>query len=199
MTDHIVVDVEIKKTIEETPGGWDATDLLGVSCAVVYEYRKDRFRVFGDSQEDLVALRVRLMDADRISGFNTWRFDIPVIFGISRTHWDDANHEGAQRLKTSLRGKSNDLLRRIWEGLELNPDEFTSQHKGWSLNNVAGGTLGTRKIGYGGDAPKWYQAGDWGRLVNYCIDDVAIEKQLTDFVDRYEYVVHGETRKVVHL
>lgn len=26
MIDHVVVDVEIQRTIEETPGGWDATD-----------------------------------------------------------------------------------------------------------------------------------------------------------------------------
>jgi hypothetical protein len=28
MLDHVVVDVEIARTIEEIPGGWDATDRL---------------------------------------------------------------------------------------------------------------------------------------------------------------------------
>ena len=38
MIDHVVVDVEIQKTIEETPGGWDATDKLGVAVAFVDRY-----------------------------------------------------------------------------------------------------------------------------------------------------------------
>lgn len=196
--DHVVVDVEIKRTIEETPGGWDATDKLGVSCAVVYEYQADRFRVYGDSDAELKNLQDRLAQADRISGFNTWRFDLPVILGLSRCQWDNADPNTAV-LKEMLRPKSNDLLRRIWESLELDPDVFTDRHRGWSLNNVASGTLRTTKIGYGGDAPRWYQAGDWGRLVNYCVDDVAIERALTDFVDRFGYVVHGQTGEVVTL
>jgi hypothetical protein len=36
--DHVVVDVEIAHTIEETPGGWDATDKLGVAVACVWDY-----------------------------------------------------------------------------------------------------------------------------------------------------------------
>ncbi len=82
MQDHIVVDVEIKKTIEETPGGWDSTDKLGVAVAVVYEFQTDRFRIFGDTAAELESLRARLLKADRISGFNIWKFDFPVIFGL---------------------------------------------------------------------------------------------------------------------
>ena len=52
--DHVVVDVEIAKTIEEV-GGWDHTDKMGVSCAVVYEYEGDRYRVYGPTAEDLRA------------------------------------------------------------------------------------------------------------------------------------------------
>ena len=52
--DHIVVDVEIAKTIEEV-GGWDHTELMGVSCAVVYEYTGDRFRVYGRAGEPCTA------------------------------------------------------------------------------------------------------------------------------------------------
>ena len=54
--DHIVVDVEIQRTIEETPGGWDATDRLGVAVACVWEYRTARMRVYGP--DDLAALRI---------------------------------------------------------------------------------------------------------------------------------------------
>jgi len=78
--DHVVVDVEIEKTIEELPNGWDDTHLMGVACAVVYEYQTSRFRIYGPA--DVKALQTRLLSADRISGYNIWRFDFPVIWGL---------------------------------------------------------------------------------------------------------------------
>ena len=189
MQDHIVIDVEIQKTIEETPGGWDATDKLGVAVAVVYEFKTDRFRIYGHTEEELIALRARLMEADRISGFNIWKFDFPVIFGIP----------GRQRVE-ELRGKTNDILRRIWVGLGLNPDQFSSAHKGWGLDAVSRGTLAAPgKIANGAQAPIWFQQGKWGPLVNYCVDDVTLERDLAVFVDRYGYVVNGDTGRVVRL
>lgn len=184
--DHVVVDVEIQKTIEETPGGWDATDKLGVACAVVYEYRADRFRIYGP--DDVKALQERLLAADRVSTYNGWKFDFPVIWALP----------GRARVE-ALRAKSNDLLRRIWSAQGLDPDQFTDAHKGWSLDLVAQGTLGAKKIGFGGDAPKWFQAGQHARLINYCVDDVALERSLTNFIDRYGFVVNGKTGRVVRI
>jgi DEAD/DEAH box helicase domain-containing protein len=189
MQDHIVVDVEIQKTIQETPGGWDATDKLGVSVAVVYEYLTDRFRVYGHLPEELDALRERLRKADRISGFNIWKFDFPVIFGLP----------GRERVE-ELRDKTNDILIRIWKALKLNPDEFSKLHGGWGLDVVARGTLkAPGKIANGAQAPIWYQQGKWGPLVNYCVDDVTLERDLTSFVDKYGFVVNGNTGQVLRL
>ena len=186
--DHVVIDVEIQRTIEETPGGWDATDRLGVSTAVIYEFASDRFRVYGHTAEELGELRARLLEADRISGFNIWKFDFPVIFGLP----------GRERV-SELLPKTNDILRRIWLGLKLNPDEFTSAHKGWGLDTVSRATLrAPGKIANGALAPKWFQSGEWGRLVNYCVDDVTLERDLTIFCDRYGYVMN-ETGRVVQL
>lgn len=186
MTDHVVVDVEIQKTIEETPGGWDATDKLGVACAVVYEFTTDRFRVYGP--EDVPALRERLLKADRVTGYNVEKFDFPVIWGLP----------GRERVH-ELKPKTNDLLLRIWRSLGLSDDTFSDAHKGWGLDVVAKGTLGAGKIGYGGDAPKWFQAGQWGKLVNYCADDVALERDLAAFIDRFGYVINGKTGRVLRI
>jgi hypothetical protein len=175
--DHLVVDVEIAKTIEETPGGWDATDQLGVAVAGVYETQGQRFRVYGP--DDVERLRKRLLAAERITTFNGWKFDFPVIFGLPQP----------QRA-LALEWSSDDLLRRIWQAQGLDPDLFTTRHKGWGLDAVCEGTLGMRKIGFGGDAPKWFQAGHWARVVNYCLDDVALTRDLCTFIDRYGYVVH---------
>jgi DEAD/DEAH box helicase domain-containing protein len=180
LIDHVVVDVEIQKTIEETPGGWDATDKLGVACACLWEYKGDRMRIYGP--DDVPALRERLLKADRISGFNIYRFDFPVIWGIP----------GRERV-LELKPKTNDILQRIWRSLGLNDEEFSKLHAGWGLDAVAKGTIGAGKIGFGGDAPKWFQAGQWAKVANYCADDVAIERDLTDFIDRYGYVVNSKT------
>jgi DEAD/DEAH box helicase domain-containing protein len=179
--DHIVVDVEIQKTIEETPGGWDATDKLGVAVACVWEFRSERMRVYGP--DDVGALKERLLKADRISGYNIWKFDYPVIWGIP----------GRERVKELL-AKTDDMLRRIWQSLKLDPDAFSKAHGGWKLDNVALDTLGVGKIGNGADAPKWYQAGLIQKVVNYCCDDVALERDLAVFIDRYGYVINGNMR-----
>ncbi len=195
--DHIVVDVEIQKTIDETPGGWNATDKLGVAVACLWEYQTQRMRVYGP--EDVPALRERLLRADRISGYNIWNFDFPVIWRILRDQWTNPDKIGDSfgllrdsilDVKNRLRGKCNDILRRIWLAQDFDPDNWQSGMGNAKLDDIAGATIGARKIGNGADAPVWYQAGLVQRVVNYCADDVAIERDLTDFVDRYGYVIH---------
>lgn len=200
MIDHVVLDVEIAHTIEETPGGWDATDKLGVAAACLWEYRTKRMRVYGS--DDVQALQDRLLAADRISGYNIFNFDFPVVFGINKTDWmdeiDSANlldpdgkgYRDIFRLKKILANKCNDLLRRIWIALGFNPDMDGPKMGGCKLDDIAATTIGAKKIGNGTDAPKWFKAGKVERVVNYCADDVAIERDLTDFVDKYGYVIH---------
>lgn len=185
--DHVVVDVEIQKTIEETPGGWDATDQLGVAVACVWEYRTQRMRVYGP--EELSTLQERLLAADRISGFNILNFDFPVIWKTNKQEWLDLG-SGAYVARGVLRKKTDDMLRRIWLAKGLDPDRFNKDtHGGVGLDAIASATLGAKKIGYGGDAPVWYQAGLIQKVANYCADDVALERDLTDFVDKYGYVL----------
>jgi DEAD/DEAH box helicase domain-containing protein len=192
MIDHVVVDVEIQHNPEQVAGGWDATDKLGVACAVVYEFTENRFLVYGP--DDVPVLKNRLLRADRISGFNIWRFDLPVIWGMSRAAWAQP---GDMPDWSSLRHRTDDVLARIWRALGLNPDEFTERHQGWGLHYVALGTLGRGKTGYGDDAPKWYQAGLWQKVVNYCLNDVALERDVVTFIDRHGYVVNGKTGGVL--
>lgn len=183
--DHVILDVEIQKTIEELPNGWDDSDKMGVSVAVLYEYKSDRFRIYGPN--DLECLRERLLKADRISGYNIWRFDYNVIWGLPRGATVDA-----------LRLKTNDILLRIWRSLGLSTTDSSSARKGWRLDQVMRATFGIGKIGNGADAPKWYQAGEIHRVINYCIDDVALERDLAAFVDRYGFVI-GEGGKHVKI
>lgn len=187
--DHVVVDVEIIKTIEETPGGWDATDKLGVAVACVWQYTDRRMRVYGP--DDVQSLQERLLASDRISGYNILNFDFPVIWSIAKPVWLNDFDNNITGVKSCLRPKTDDMLRRIWVALGFNPDKFEKGMGGCKLDDIAGATLNSRKIGNGADAPKWFQAGQVQKVANYCSDDVAIERDLTDFVERYGYVIQN--------
>lgn len=198
MQDHVVFDIEIQKTIEELPDGWNSTELMGVSVACVWEYRTRRMLTYGP--EDIVALKTRLLYANRITSFNGWNFDYPVVWGVGKEEWrkrDGFVFPIVSEIKTELLPKTNDLLRRIWKALDLDPDCFDKRtHGGWGLDVVAQNTLGVGKTGYGGYAPQWFQAGQWARLVTYCADDVALTRDLSDFIDRYGYVIGENGLKV---
>jgi len=192
--DHVVVDVEIQKCIEDLPRGWDQTEDMGVAVACLWEYQTQRMRVYGP--DDMLALRERLLKADRISGYNIFNFDYPVVWGINKSDWLKLPSiclempASTPSLKSVLAKKTNDLLRRIWQAQGFDPDKWQSGMGGIKLDDIAGATIGARKIGNGADAPKWFQAGQIQKVVNYCADDVAIERDLTDFVDRYGFVIH---------
>ena len=189
MYDHVVVDVEIQKTIEETPGGWEATDKLGVAVACVWQYQDQRMCIYGP--DDVEELRRRLLQADRITGYNIWNFDFPVIWGMSKEQWkNDLALGDAKHPRLSLRPQTDDLLRRIWRADGINPDG-PNKRGGYKLDDIAGATLNAGKIGYGGDAPKWYQEGKVQKVANYCADDVALERDLCDFIGKYGYVLRS--------
>ncbi len=181
--DHVVVDVEIQKTIEELPNGWDDTHLMGVAVACVYEFKTNRFRIYGP--DDVDDLKERLLAADRISGYNIWRFDFPVIWGLP-------SRERVPRLQP----KTNDMLLRIWRSLGLSLETFTKAHGGWKLDQVSRATLGIGKIGNGADAPKWWKAGLHMKVANYCADDVAIERDLAQFIDEFGFVVGADGQQL---
>lgn len=183
--DHIVVDIEIAHTIEETPGGWDATHLLGVSCAVVYDMTKDRYTIYGDTDDERDRLKNRIVEADRVTTFNGWKFDFPVIWGLP-----------ARERVEMLAGISDDLLRRIWSGLGLNPDSFSKYHGGWGLDVVCQATIDRGKTGYGGGAPLLYQQGKWVELINYCLEDVRLTRDLCRFIDERGLVLGSYGRSV---
>lgn len=196
MMDHIVIDIETAKTIDEVSGGWAATDQLGISCACLWEYSGARMRVYGP--EDIAALRQRVLQADRITGFNIREFDLSVIFAVSKTAWlaPHGASPDVSGLQSAIFPKINDLLRRIWLSSGLNPNQYDkATHGGLGLDKVALATLGVGKLAHGGDAPKWYQAGEWAKLVNYCADDVALERDLSDFIDRYGFIVDPRTTR----
>jgi hypothetical protein len=163
MLDELVIDVEIQDAITKNED-WDRTDLMKISCCVIYSYINDIYQVYGPN--DIDALRSILIAADRIIGYNVDKFDLPIIFGLPRTH------------AATLKLKTYDILAHIWMAQGLDPTEFTDAHKGWSLNNVCGATILQRKSGSGANAPFWFKSGNIWKVISYCIWDVALTKRL---------------------
>lgn len=189
MQDHIILDVEIKTPIDRLPNGWRSTELMGVSCCVLYEVKNDRYRIYDDTDDDLLDLRRRVMTATRITTWNGWAFDFQVIFG-----------KPSSTRMGELSDVNDDLLRRCWLSQGLDPDSYdTNSHGGWSLDTVAKATLRSMgKTGDGSKAPKYYLNGQWGKLIDYCLNDVKLTKELCEFTDKYGYL-HGKDGMIANI
>lgn len=172
----IIIDVEIKKAIpdrREAPidgieycAGWRDFANMGISCVCTYDIVSHLSRVFtvGSRANNLADL-VTYLDGKPTAGFNTKRFDLPLL---------EANQVICRNPEQHY-----DILEQIWLSLGLNPDKFVpSTHGGWGLDAVCGATLGIRKTGHGAAAPMWWQQGQHGRVIDYCLNDVWMEGQL---------------------
>jgi hypothetical protein len=57
------------------------------------------------------------------------------------------------------------------------------------LDQIAAGTLGTKKSGHGLDAVRWWRQGELDKIKKYCVDDVKITKRIYDHA-----LKHGELK-----
>lgn len=169
----IVVDVEIVKGIlgrDERPlegieycGGWRDFAGMGISVACTFDLRTRLSRCF--FAEDMPELQAYL-SGKPTAGFNTRRFDLPLLA-----------HHGVTVDQT----KHFDVLEQVWLALGLDPDRFEGKtHGGWSLDSIMQGTFGLSKSGHGALAPVWWQRGQRGKVIDYCLRDVWLEARLVE-------------------
>lgn len=181
----IILDVEILKAIPPKPykirdpgidycGGWRDFANMGVTVACTYEIETHLSRVF--LEENLLDLH-NYLAGKATSGFNTRRFDLPLLAEHGVTV-DQAQHY--------------DILEQIWIAQGLDPDHFVyATHGGWSLDAVCEVTLGCKKSGNGAMAPIWWQKGQHGRVIDYCLRDVWLEGTLLRHIVEVGTVSNG--------
>jgi hypothetical protein len=171
----IIYDIEIKRSIlgkREQPvdgieycAGWHDHANMGISCICAYDYADGRYRVFMEDNlhafADLVAAR------ELIVGFNSISFDNAVCA-----------HNGIHVPEE----KSYDILVELWRGAGLGPKFEYPTHAGFGLDATCAANFGTRKSGNGALAPVLYQRKQFGELVDYCMNDVVLTKQLLDLI-----------------
>ncbi|MFC1516734.1 ribonuclease H-like domain-containing protein, partial [Thermodesulfobacteriota bacterium] len=133
-------------------GGWHRADLMGISCAVLYDSAEDKFFPFLEDQ--LPKFIDHLNRLDLVVGFNIKRFDYQVLGGYS-----DFKFNALPTL---------DILEEVHKRLGYR----------LSLDHLARVTLGRKKTADGLQALRWWKAGRIQNIIDYCEADVAITRDL---------------------
>lgn len=148
---YAVLDLETRRSAQEV-GGWHRADRMGVSCVVVYDSGKDEYIEY--LQDDIGELEVDLQQFDMVVGFNIIKFDYKVLTGLS-----DFDFYSLPTL---------DLLLKVHQTLGYR----------LSLDKLATQTLGVSKSADGLLALKWWREGRIREIIDYCIQDVRVTKDL---------------------
>jgi len=202
--DHIVYDVEIAKEVNSVPGKWDNPEGMGFGSAVAYSYDKDQYFFFLHEQGR--AGLIELLDCNKAIGFNSIKFDSRVVLGNDR-RFDEAGDTWRPGTESEpyVIWKNTDLL---LEYIKARFDYDTvgeaegrlgdrAIHDGsFSLDGIAEGTFGMKKIGHGAHAPLLYQQEKYAELLEYNLHDVRLTKLLYEFSLKHKYVVDRKGRVV---
>ncbi len=168
-----VMDLETRRSAKEV-GGWHRADLMGVSCAVVYDSKKD---IYIEYLENRIPQLIKDMQGfDLVVGFNIKRFDYRVLNGYSDFDF--------RKLPTL------DMLEEIHNRLGYR----------LSLDHLAKVTLGSKKTADGLQALRWWKEGKIKKIIDYCKDDVLITKDLFLYGKKNGYLLfNNKANKTVRI
>lgn len=156
--------------------GWHDHAGMGITVIGAYDYETDRYHVF--CKDNFSGFLDLLATHPCVVGFNNIGFDNKVIL---------AQVEGSVRenLGKYLNVASYDILVEIWRSLGLDPFKFWyGTHGGYGLDAMCEANFGTKKTGNGALAPVDWQRGNIGTVIDYCLNDVKLTKQLLDTILR---------------
>lgn len=183
----IIYDIEIAKVPSPNSycekgikycSGWSDHARMGISIIGCYDYQQDRYRAFCDDNKS--EFMVLLDRGPMCVGFNNIPFDNAVI--AATDGWMAPNDAVCY-----------DLLREIWIASGLEPEFNRKTHGGVGLDAVCERNFGTKKSGNGALAPVDWQRGNYGTVIDYCLNDVRLTKQLFDLVLSGKPVINPKT------
>lgn len=164
----IVYDCEIARCIPKKAKephldycqGWKDFAGMGISVICSYSYWNEQYHVYlEDNFQDFQEL---VNHSEKIIGFNSIAFD------------DQLCAANGLNIKTT-----NDLLCEIRIAAGMPPHYVKGiTRSGYSLEALAQANLGYGKSSSGEKAPQLWQEGKRGQVINYCLQDVAITRQL---------------------
>ncbi len=154
---QVFLDVETQKTFDEVGGYFPDRLKISFVGICVRQGTTGQGEMQGYFEQDLPKLFPILEQADVVVGFNIDDFDMQTLVPY---------YQGDITNIPTL-----DLLTRI---------KKSAGHR-IGLDAVAQETLGVGKTGHGLDAIKYYQTKQFEKLRDYCLQDVAITRDVYDF------------------
>jgi DEAD/DEAH box helicase domain-containing protein len=157
----LTFDIETTNTFDEV-GSPDPADL---DLAVVCVHDSDSGETTSYFKEELDKLWPLMEKADVLVGWNSDHFDIPLL------------------------NKYTELDLNKIKSLDLMNELKKSVGRRIKLDHVAEATLGENKSAHGLQAIVWWRNGEKQKVVNYCIQDVAVTRKI------YEYALENKSLK----
>lgn len=139
----------------ETTGDIKDQAHMRITVVSLYEYATDAYRSF--EEHELSQLWPIFEQADRLIGYNTESFDIPIL---NRYYAGDL-----------MRIAQLDILKVIRK----------ASGKRFKLNDIAKATIQTEKSSDGLEAMKWFAAGEIEKVKEYCEQDVRVTRGVYEF------------------
>ena len=179
MTEKVLVyDIEIVKAIPdkrqpkiqgiEYCEGWGDLKGMGVSVICAYDYAEDRTRVFCKDNFDEFFILAK--SSTVLVGFNNTAFDNGVLDHIAEMP------PGLTRYY--------DILRELWVASGLSPNFGGGSHTGFGLDDTScANGLVPHWSGHRSLAAIQWQRGEVGTVIDYCLNDVLLTKQLLDKIN----------------
>jgi len=167
----VVFDIETTNFFTDTGSNDPAS--LTIACVCIHDSETDTYQSF--KENELEKLWPILEKTDLLIGFNSDHFDIPLL---NKYYRGDL---------TKI--KSIDLLKEIKKSLG----------RRLKLDTVAQATLGKKKTADGLAASIWWKQGEYQKVIDYCIEDVRITKELYDYALANKYLKYrdGQTLKEI--
>jgi DEAD/DEAH box helicase domain-containing protein len=176
MSKIICWDLEIETPVHDNPLGWEAARSggCGISCLVASDSDSGRFHLY--DKHDLDEAVDHLNSADLLVGFNTIDFDSSVIFGVTGRY---------------ITVPQYDILKEIYSAIG-------KRVKGFKLEEVGQHTLAIGKSGNGEFATTLVKRQHFGKLFDYCLNDVHLVKVLYNHIMDFGWI-RGANDEEVHL
>ncbi|PIP87206.1 helicase [Candidatus Campbellbacteria bacterium CG22_combo_CG10-13_8_21_14_all_36_13] len=161
---YLVFDIETKNIFQDV--GKNDPSLLDLSVLCTYESETGKYDSF--LEDDLDRLWPLIESADAIIGYNSNHFDIPLL---------NKYYPGDM-----YRFKSIDLMKTIQDALG----------RRIGLDAVAQATLGTSKTAHGLQAVEWWKQGEVQKVIDYCIADVKVTKDLYEYMRDKKHIKYRD-------